>query len=197
MAQFDTDKVRARKKFWALAGQVFIEDEQGNLLAYVKQKLFKLREDITVYSDEAMTVPLLNIKARQIIDFSAAYDVTDVATGQKVGALKRKGFKSIVKDEWILMDSSDTVIAKVTETSMGMAILSKLISLIPQHYQILSNSDQTPLATIDQKFAFFVHKFEADYSLDSAKKIDRRLGIAALIMLLLIEGRQSSSISFG
>ena len=31
----------------------------------------------------------------------AAYDVTDSQTGEKVGALRRKGFKSILRDEWL------------------------------------------------------------------------------------------------
>ena len=46
-----------------------------------------------------MQVELLSIQARQIIDFSAAYDVYDGSTGSKVGALKRKGMKSILRDE--------------------------------------------------------------------------------------------------
>jgi hypothetical protein len=53
------------------------------LLLFSEQKMFKLREDIRVYSDEAKTQEVLAIKARQIMDFSAAYDVVESATGQK------------------------------------------------------------------------------------------------------------------
>ena len=35
---------------------------------------------------------LMVIKARDILDFSAAYDVEDSTSNEKIGALKRHGF---------------------------------------------------------------------------------------------------------
>ena len=46
---------------------------------FSEQKMFRLREDIRVYSDESKSQEVLSIKARQILDFSAAYDVVDTA----------------------------------------------------------------------------------------------------------------------
>ncbi|NIA15532.1 MAG: hypothetical protein GWP08_15830 [Nitrospiraceae bacterium] len=54
-----------------------------------------------------MQTELLCIQARSILDFSAAYDVVDSTTGEKAGALKRKGLKSILRDAWIIMDADD------------------------------------------------------------------------------------------
>ena len=89
-----------RRKFFRLLGAAFhVYDPDGGLVFYSKQKAFKLREDIRLYSDESMTTEVLTIQARQIVDFSAAYDVVETATGTKLGALKRKGWKSIVWDE--------------------------------------------------------------------------------------------------
>jgi len=181
-------KFIARRKFFALAGQVYINDGAGGLVCYVRQKMFKLKEDITVYSDESQTRPMLNIKARQIIDFAAAYDIFDSATGEKVGALKRKGLKSIIKDEWIIMDSTDNNIAVLKEESGLMAILSRLINLIPQSYVILMAG--RVVGTIRQRFNIFIHKFDIDFSMDPGARLDRRLGMGAAILLLLIEGQQ-------
>ena len=43
----------------------------------------------------------------------------------------------------------------------------------------------------NQRFAFFVRKFDVDF-LVGEDIFDRRLGIAALILILIIEGSQSS-----
>jgi len=188
MSIFEKDLYAARRKFFALAGQVYVNTPDGALVCYVKQKLFKLKEEITVFADEAQTRPLVQIKARQIIDFSAAYDVTESSSGRKIGALKRKGLKSIIKDEWMVMNANDEVVARLTEKSGWGAFASRMISLIPQKYSILSQ-DGRELATINQRFAFFVHKFDINLSqLDAS--LDRDLAMASTILLLLIEGRQ-------
>jgi hypothetical protein len=44
-------------KLLALASQIYVRDSQGNLVFYVKQKMFKLKEAITVFGDEAQTQP--------------------------------------------------------------------------------------------------------------------------------------------
>ena len=190
MVNFSGDKFFAKRKFWALAGQVHVFDEKDNLLCYVRQKLFKLREDITVYGDESMNEPVLSIKARQIVDFAAAYDIVDVTTNEKVGALKRKGMKSIIKDEWMIMDTKDNVIASLGEESTGGALASRAINLIPQTYVIKMGPDNKIIARFKQKFAIAVHKFDIEFFDGESIIVDRRLAIGALILLLLIEGRQ-------
>src|SRR5690349_19157229 len=92
-----------RKVFTLLGAKFHIYDPQGKLVGFSQQKAFKLKEDIRVYADEAKTDERLIILARQIVDFGAAYDVIDAKTQQKVGALKRKGWTSIVRDSWIVM----------------------------------------------------------------------------------------------
>ena len=180
----------ARRKFFALAGQVFIYDQYQNLVCYVRQKIFKLKEDITAFTDESQTIPLLNIKARRIIDFAAAYDIFDSTTGKKVGAMKRKGLRSIVKDEWLIMDRDDNVIASVREESGLMAILSRIINFIPQKYVIEMVGSGQVVGRVHQIFNILVHKFDIDFSMDHDGLLDRRLGLGTSILLLLIERRQ-------
>lgn len=189
MTNFNGSKFFAKRKFWAVAGQVYLYDDKSNLICYVRQKILKLKEDITVFNDEKMTEPILNIKARQIVDFSAAYDVTDVLTGEKAGALKRKGWKSLLKDKWILLDENDNEIGTLGEESSAGALASRMINLIPQKY-VMQTNDGTVIARFDQQFAIAVHKFDIEF-FDSGKPlIDRRLAMGALLLLLLIEGKQ-------
>ena len=189
--RFEKDVYIIRKKIFKLLGAAFhVYDESGNVVFYSKQKAFKLKEDIRLYESEQMSEELLLIKARQVIDFSAAYDVIDVKTNEKVGALKRKGFKSLLKDEWIIMDVNDREIGKISEDNLLLALIRRFLSnLVPQTYDV--EIEGTKVAKYRQNFNPFVLKITVDFSLDKDKKLDKRLGIAAGILLTAIEGRQN------
>jgi hypothetical protein len=132
------------------------------------------------------------IKARQIIDFSAAYDVNDSATGQKVGALRRKGWRSLLRDEWEVLDMNDQVVGLLFENSMGLALLRRFLAgpFLPQNYDITLGAER--VADLKQRFNLFAYQLDMDFSMDTARKLDRRLGIAAGILLAAIEGKQST-----
>ncbi|MBL8107698.1 MAG: hypothetical protein JNJ72_19170, partial [Anaerolineales bacterium] len=61
----------------ALTGRFRFYDPMGNLVMFSEQKMFRWKEDIRVYADEEKTREVLSIKARQMMDFSASYDVVD------------------------------------------------------------------------------------------------------------------------
>jgi hypothetical protein len=176
----------------ALTGRFRFYDPMGNLVMFSEQKMFRLREDIRVYSDENKTQEVLSIKARQIVDFSAAYDVVDTVMNQKVGALRRKGWSSILRDEWQVLDANDNQIGMLFEDSMGMALLRRLLlgSLLPQNYDITLGG--TRVADLKQNFNLFRYELNLDFSMDGARALDRRLGLAAGILLAAVEGKQSS-----
>ena len=177
-----------RRKVFTLVGAAFhAYDESGNLLLYSKQKAFKLREDFRIYSDESQTEELLTIKTPQIFDVSATYNVRDATRGEAIGAIKRKGIKAIFKDEWIFFSSEGQETAKLTEESIAGALLSRFINLIPQTYVVVS-SDGRKLAQIKQHFNPFVLKYSM--TIEPEPSIDRRLLIAAGILLAAIERRQ-------
>lgn len=187
---FQSNQYLLKRQVFALTGKFRVFGPNGNLLLFSEQKMFKLREDIRVYADEAKTQEILAIKARQIIDFSAAYDVIDSATGQKVGALRRKGLASMLRDEWEILDVNDNVLGKLFEDSMGLALLRRFLTgLIPQNYDLLFG--ETRVADYRQNFNPFTYQLNIDFSMDAAHQLDRRLGIAAGILLAAIEGRQS------
>lgn len=188
--RYSHTKYLIRKKFFNLFGSSFrIFDPTGQQIMYAKMKAFKLKEDIRLYTDESMTFELLTIKARQILDFSAAYDVVDATTGEKVGALKRKGMKSIVRDEWIIMDAQDREIGTVSEDNLGLALARRFLSnLIPQTFRCFIGGQK--VATFKQHFNIFVLKITADFSADISNLFDRRLGLATGILLSAIEKRQ-------
>lgn len=187
---FQSNQYLLKRQVFALAGKFRVFDPSGRLLLFSEQKMFKLREDIRVYADEAKTQEVLAIKARQIMDFSAAFDVIDSASGQKVGALRRKGLASMLRDEWEILDVNDAVRGKLFEDSMGLALLRRFLTgLIPQNYDLLFG--ETRVADYRQNFNPFSYQLNIDFSMDTSGQLDRRLGIAAAILLAAIEGRQS------
>ncbi len=178
-----------RRKVFKLAGnKISIFDQQENLVLFVKQKAFKLKEDIRVYSDESLSQEMLSINARQIIDFRAAYDVVDPSTQEKVGALRRKGFSSMIRDSWELLDKDDNLIGKVEEDSMALALVRRLLSnLVPQNYNFTAGGNS--VASLKQRFNPFI--FKADFSVhNGGGGIDPRLALAGAVLLMTIEGRQ-------
>lgn len=183
---FASDRLLFRKKVFKLLGAAFhVYTPEGALALYGKQKAFKLKEDIRVFADEGEHQELLSIKARSIIDFSASYDVVDATTGEKVGAYRRRGLKSMLRDKWEMLDTADNVIGTLEEDSMAMAMLRRFLSnLIPQAYTITVNG--AVVATLRQHFNPFV--FKADYAVTGAG--DRRLLLAGIVLLMCVEGRQ-------
>jgi uncharacterized protein YxjI len=179
-----------RRQIFKLLGAAFhIYDPNGRVVFYSKQKAFKLKEDIRVYTGEDMQNEVLTIKAKNIIDFSAAYDVFDPTTQTKVGVLKRKGMKSILKDEWIIMDANEKQIGLIQEDSMMLALVRRfLTNLVPQSFDGTINGQK--VCHFKQNFNPFVTKITLDFSMDINGLLDRRLGIAAAVLLCAIEGKQ-------
>ena len=185
---FELDSYLIRRKVLKLFGGSFHTYAGNRVVAFTKQKAFKLKEDIRIYSDESMKTELLTIQARQVIDFASAYDIVDTQAGVKVGAARRKGFRSIVRDSWELLDADDRPIAQLQEDSMAMALMRRFLSdLIPQKFHIEAKGGSKPVS-FRQHFNPFVFRLEV--TIPPKCGLDRRLifGIAALIAA--IEGRQ-------
>ena len=190
---FDYNVYMIRKQVMKILGAAFhVYDDAGNLIMYSKQKAFKLKEDIRLYSDETMKVELLTISARSVIDFSAAYDVIDPLAKQKVGALRRKGFSSIVRDEWMLLDARDQQIGTIKEDSVLAALVRRFVDwaslFLPQKFH--AEMDGQAVCTFQQNYNPFVKKLTVDFTADAQGRLDKRLGLAAGVLLQAIEGRQ-------
>ena len=184
-----TEYLIRRKVFTFFGNKFHVYDGNGDLLLFTKQKAFKLREDIRIFSDETQTDEKLHIQARQLIDFSAAYDVVDQSDSTKVGALRRKGFKSIVRDSWEFLGPNDEVLGKIEEDSVMMALFRRFLSnLIPQRFHLTVQGRQ--VATFRQRFNPFIYKLEVHVDPSADQWIDPRLILAGGILVAAIEGRQ-------
>ncbi|MCJ7516663.1 MAG: hypothetical protein MUO18_01695, partial [Methanomassiliicoccales archaeon] len=72
----------------AIGNKYWIEDGIGNILAFSKQKLLRLKEDVRVYSDENMEQELFRIQQQQIVDLWGTFAVIDSRTDGVLGYLR-------------------------------------------------------------------------------------------------------------
>jgi uncharacterized protein YxjI len=189
---FQFDQYLLKRQVLALTGKFRLYGPGGELVLYSQQKMFRLKEDIRAYSDESCSQELLYIQARQVIDFSACYDVHDSLTGEKVGALRRRGWRSLTRDVWDVLGASDQVIGVLQEDDLILALFRRVFlgSLLPQNYDLLIGDRR--VADLRQRFNLFRYELEMDFREDRDGLLNRRLGVAAALLLGTIEGKQQS-----
>ena len=184
--------VLRRKVFKILGGAFHIYDPDGNVALYAKLKAFRLKEDIRLYATEAMETEVLRIRTKSIWDVAGTYDVYDPVADENVGALRRKGLKSLFKDEWLFIDVQGNEAGKIQEDSALKATLRRLndglAALMPQGYH--ADWGGSPVALYKQNMNPFVRKLAIDFTPDTGNRLDPRLGIAAAVLLCAVEGKQ-------
>lgn len=165
-----------RKKVFTLYDYVFhIYDPNGILAFYSKEKTFKLRKDIRLYSNDDMQTELLSIKAkiRNFLDFSASYDVIDPSINMKVGALRRKWMTFYLGDEWIIMDAEDKEIG--------------FIKLAPNRQKYCGELKGKQVCEFKTNINPSLKGITLDFSMDKERLLDRRLGIAGAVLQCVTE----------
>lgn len=182
-----------RKVFTLFGGKFHLYDPQGELALFSKLKAFRLKEDIRLYTDVSMQTEVLIIRTQSILDISGTYDVFDPISQEQVGALKRRGGKSLFRDTWEILSPEGQVLGNIVEDSLGKALVRRFVNIastfMPQAYT--ATLGRLTVAVFKQNFNPFVHKIRIDFSADTQGLLDRRLGVAAAVLLCAIEGRQS------
>jgi uncharacterized protein YxjI len=178
-----------KRPFWSLLGRKFhVYAPDGSLVAFVKHPIFKLRQEYTIFQDEAQTVPMMHVKARQIIGFNICFDVMDAASGQRVGTIRRRGLKSIFRDTFEILDPADQPVGVCEEE--GAAILRRLFPILLGKWKIELQGQV--VGQIRQVFRFFVKEFTLDMSMNQ-NRIDPRFAMALAIFALQAESARESS----
>ena len=181
-------------KVLALARQISVTDAGGNLIFYVKQKAFKLKEAVTVFSDAGQTQPLYSINANKVLDFSARYQFTDQG-GRPLGSVRRQGMKSLWKAHYDVLDGENPVMT-IKEENAWIKVFDSLIGEIPilgmftgylfHPAYLVSRPDGTVIMRLEKQPAFFEGKFiiQKQAELDQADEVRALL---SLIMMILLE----------
>jgi uncharacterized protein YxjI len=181
-------------KLLALANQIYVRDANGNLLGYVKQKMFKLKEDINIFADEQQTQLLFNIKADRMIDWSANYSFTD-SRGNHLGSIKRQGMRSIWKANYDVFDPTGNQAYKIHEENGWVKVADALFGELPlvgilsgyvfNPTYIVERMDGTPIAHLKKEPAMFEGKFILTNLSPISTEEETRIVLGVLMMTLL------------
>ncbi len=184
-----------RFKLIALAPQVFVEDSNGRLLLYVKQKLLKFKEEVNVFTDEAQTQRAYGIKADRVIDFRARYTITSAA-GQTLGAIKQRGMKSLWKAHFDVEDAFGREAYFIEEENPWTRMLNGLIEEIPiigalsgyilHPAYLVKRFDGTAVMRLKKQPALWEGRY-AFTELQPVSDNDKQLLTLSIVMMTLLE----------
>lgn len=173
-----------KRRFWSIFERVFrVWTGDGQLIMYIEHPIFRLREEFMVYEDEAKTRPLLRVKSRQMIAINFAYEIADARTGQLLGAVRKQGLRSIVRDKFILLDAQDREIGYAEE--QGASIMRRIFPWLTSKHAIFVGGQR--VAFIRQVFRFFTKEFTVDLE---PSELDPTFVLAVALLALIAEARR-------
>lgn len=189
--------LRLTFKLLAFAPQFVVHDANGAAVAYVRQKLFKFKEAVTVYADESQSAVRFQIQADRVIDFSARYNFTD-AQGASLGSIKQRGLRSLYKASFDVIDN-DAPIFNINEKSMLTRFFDGLFGQIPvigllsgylfqPAYEVSRPGGETVM-TLTKKPALFEGRFDIELTGAGGPLLLRESSqlMLSLMMLVLLE----------
>lgn len=173
-----------KRRFWSFFERVFrVFTADGQLIMYIKHPMLRLREEFTVHADEAQTRPLLLVKSKQVIAINFSYEVTDISTGHVLGAVQKKGLRSIIRDKFLILDPAGTEIGYAEE--QGASFMRRLFPWLTSKHAIFVGGQQ--VAYIKQRFRFFTKEFEVSMA---PSQLDPRFVLAVALLALIAEARR-------
>lgn len=185
-------------KIGTLANDFVASDASGATIAYVRQKMFKLKEDILIYSNESKSETLFRIRADRWLDFSAAYSFTD-KEGKEMGKIVRKGWRSIWKTAYDLINEKQELQFHVNEENAWVKVWDSLLGEVPllgmftgyffNPAYLVTDLNGKVVAKIKKQASFFGRHFEVSKLADIDKDDQERI-MLGLMMMILLERRK-------
>ncbi len=179
----------------ALAPQISVYDANGSLRFYVKQKLMKLKADITIFADKAQTQPLYTIKADRVIDFSARYHFRD-QNGVELGSIKRQGARSLWKARYDISDANGIDFLRIQEENPWVKVADAFFGEIPlvgmlsgyvfNPAFLVERPDDTLVFKITKKPALFESSFAIEKQAE-LKETEETTAVLGILMMTLLE----------
>ena len=186
-------------KISTLSNDFTAKDKHGVTLAYVKQKMFKLKEDIQVYADENKSSLLYRIRANKWIDFSAAYEITDEQAHSPIGRIARKGWASIWKAKYEIFNEADNHVYTIREENAWAKVMDSLLGEIPllgfltgylfNPKYAISSLDGKVIYRMSKVPSFWGRKFDLDRLINDSED-DETLIMLSTMMMVLLERRR-------
>jgi uncharacterized protein YxjI len=164
-------------------------------VCFVEQKRMKLKEDLRAFTDASKTAEVFRIKARQVFDPRARYDVTD-ASGQQIGQLQKVFGRSLLRSTWRIYDAQGDEVGWARERSMYVALLRRVIGWIPYvgdvgvpipyHFDYYVGEERIGGL---ERILGVRDRYRLDVSGDADRRVDRRVMLALAVGLDALQAR--------
>jgi uncharacterized protein YxjI len=181
----------------ALNPQVKVTDASGRVVLYTKQKAFKLKEAVTVFADVEQTRPLYTINADRVLDFNAKYNIAD-AWGNQIGAVARRGRKSLWRAQYEVMDGGGRTMT-IQEENGWVKVADALFNEVPligifsgyvfNPTYLLTDAAGAPLMRLSKQPAFMEGRFRVE-KLAELSEPDETRAVLSFLMMVLLERRR-------
>jgi len=183
-------------KITTLSSDFNITDKNGNYVGYVRQKMFKLKEDVIIFNDETRSRELFRIQANQWIDFNASYSITDLENGKIFGRLARQGMRSLWKSHYDVLDENSALKYQISEDNAWVKVLDGFIGEIPivgMFTGYFLNPSYTVKDSAGKEYfrlkkmpSLIGRRFQLDRLIDIDDE-DESLVVLSLLMMVLLE----------
>jgi uncharacterized protein YxjI len=189
-------------KVLTLTPQIYIKDATGTLVLYVRQKLLKLKEEVTIYAGpDQIAHPnnyLYKINADRVIDWSARYRFSSM-NEVELGSVKRYGTRSLWKAHYDIYEGQDTKMTireanpfiKVVDTIFGQIPILNIITnyLFHPTYNVMNNQDGRIVMRLKKRPSFFQSKFIIEKNTVLEQR-EEEVVLLSLLMLILLERKR-------
>jgi len=186
-------------KITTLSSDFTVTDARDKSLFYVRQKMFKLLEEVIVCKDSTQSQQLYTIKANNWLDFSAAYNFTNTV-GQDLGKIARKGWASIFKAHYEIFDAQQALNYTVREENAWVKVMDGLFSEIPiiglfsgylfHPAYIVTNRAGNVVVRLVKEPSLIGRRFKLEKKLGFSNEEEEERVLLSLSMLLLLERRR-------
>jgi hypothetical protein len=182
-----------RFKLIALAPRIIVTDASGQQVAYVHQKVWNLREDIRIFTDESKSHEVFRINADRILDIRAKYSFTDSANGQSLGYVQPAALRSIWRATYYIREDNPWV--KVLDALFQEIPFVGLFAGYVLHpaytaYRGSSREDTSvPTLHLTKQPGFFEGIFTIERVGDVTSQEEMRLLLALILMVQFMRRR--------
>lgn len=185
-------------KIGTISNDFIVKDANGTTLAYVRQKMFKFKDAIQVFTNEQKTKVAYTISADRIIDFNACYSFKN-ENDEELGKVGRKGMKSLWKASYDVFSHANDKEFQIKEENPWAKVFDSLLGEVPiismftgylfNPKYIVESQDGKAAVRLTKEPSFWGRKFKLEKLGDINNAESERI-ILSLMMMSLLERRR-------
>ncbi len=190
----DNYPISLKFKIGTLHNDFTATDANGEVLAYAKQKLFKLKEHVQIFANSNQSELKYEIRADKWLDFNTCYTFA-TSNGEELGKVTRKGWRSFWGVKYEILDNNRNADFTITEKNKWTKVFDSMFSEIPvlgiftgyvfnPTYNI-KRPDGTIICTLKKEPSFFGRTFTINKETEFEIGEEERILLSTMMMVLL------------